>query len=160
VAAASFAIPFVNAGARSMIGVSQKPIIAEFGWSRGEFSAVVFVNTVMLALSIAIAGLLCDRFESTWVLLASSALFFGGLMLSALMSGLWQFFPFCGVAARGGADLHAAHQRETGRSPGASARRGVPPCRLTRKARAPARLGPGVTFALRGMQGTTTRMHW
>jgi hypothetical protein len=66
VAAASFAILFVSAGARLMIGVVQKPITAEFGWSRGEFSAAVFVNTAMLTLSIAVAGLLCDRFGSKW----------------------------------------------------------------------------------------------
>ena len=35
VLAASFAIMFLNSGARMMIGVMVKPVIADFGWSRG-----------------------------------------------------------------------------------------------------------------------------
>ena len=102
VLAASFAILFVNAGARLMIGVFEKPIIAEFGWSRGQFSAVVFVNTAMLAGSIVVTGHLYDRFGPKWVILASSLLFSGGLLLTAVMDGLWQFFLFYGVIAGAG----------------------------------------------------------
>ena len=102
VLAASFAILFVNAGARLMIGVFEKPVIAEFGWSRGQFSAVVFVNTAMLAGSIVVTGHLYDRFGPKWVILASSLLFSGGLLLTAVMDGLWQFFLFYGVIAGAG----------------------------------------------------------
>ena len=37
--AASFVILFFNSGARYAFGVMMKPIIAEFGWSRGTVSA-------------------------------------------------------------------------------------------------------------------------
>jgi MFS family permease len=102
VLAASFAILFVNAGARLMIGVFEKPVTAEFGWSRGQFSAVVFVNTAMLAVSMVVTGHLYDRFGPRWVILASSLLFSGGLLLTAVMDGLWQFFLFYGVIAGAG----------------------------------------------------------
>ena len=102
VLAASFAILFVNAGARLMIGVFEKPVIAEFGWSRGQFSAVIFVNTAVLAASIIVTGHLYDRFGPKWVILASSLLFSGGLLLTATMDGLWQFFLFYGVIAGAG----------------------------------------------------------
>lgn len=102
VLAASFVILFVNAGARLMIGVFEKPIIAEFGWSRGAFSAVVFVNTAMLAVSIVVTGHLYDRFGPRWVLLVSTLLFSGGLMLTAGMTSMWQFALFFGVVAGSG----------------------------------------------------------
>lgn len=102
VLAASFAVLFVNAGARLMIGVFEKPVIAEFGWSRGQFSAVVFVNTAMLAVSIVVTGHLYDRFGPKWVILVSSLLFSAGLLLTAVMTGLWQFFLFYGVVAGAG----------------------------------------------------------
>ena len=102
VLAASFVILFVNAGARLMIGVFEKPVIAEFGWSRSAFSAVVFVNTAMLAISMAVTGHLYDRFGPKWVVFGSTLLFSGGLVLTALMTDLWQFTLFYGVIAGAG----------------------------------------------------------
>jgi MFS family permease len=102
VLAASFVILFVNAGARLMIGVFEKPIIAEFGWSRSAFSAVIFVNTAMLAISIVVTGYLYDRFGPKWTVLGSTLLFSGGLMLTSLMTDLWQFTLFYGVIAGAG----------------------------------------------------------
>jgi MFS family permease len=99
VLAASFVILFVNAGARLMIGVFEKPIIADFGWSRGAFSSVIFINTAALAVAIVAAGHLYDRFGPKWVVLGSSLLFSCGLMLTALMSGMLQFALFYGVIA-------------------------------------------------------------
>ena len=93
VVAASFAILFLNAGARLMIGVLVKPMIAEFGWSRGAMSAAVFVNMAVFAAAIVVSGRLYDRYGPTWVILVSS-----------------------------GARLHAAHQggpaRRAGRGMG------------------------------------------
>ena len=102
VLAASFVILFVNAGARLMIGVFEKPMIAEFGWSRGAFSSVIFVNTTILAVAIVVTGHLYDRFGPKWVVLGSSLLFSGGLMLTAVMTSMWQFMLFYGVIAGAG----------------------------------------------------------
>jgi MFS family permease len=100
--AASFVILFVNAGARLMIGVFEKPMIADFGWSRGAFSAVVLVNMAVYAGFIVVAGHLYDRFGPKWVLLGSTALFAAGLMLTAVMTSLPQFVLFYGVIAGAG----------------------------------------------------------
>jgi MFS family permease len=102
VLAASFTILFLNAGARLMIGVMVKPIIADFGWSRAEVSAAVFLNLVVFAVSIVVVGRLYDRFGPKWTILVSSVLFSGGLLLMAGMTTLWQFLLFYGVISAAG----------------------------------------------------------
>ena len=102
VLAASFVILFLNSGARLMIGVMVKPIIADFGWSRGEVSAAVFVNMVVFAASILVAGRLYDRFGPKWTVLVSSVVFSGGLLLMTGMSSLWQFILTYGVISAAG----------------------------------------------------------
>ena len=102
VVAASFVILFLNAGARLMIGVLVKPMIADFGWSRSEVSAAVFVNMAVFAAAIIIAGRLYDRYGPKWIILVSSVLFSSGLMLMAVMTSLWQFLLFYGVISAAG----------------------------------------------------------
>lgn len=102
VVAASFVIMFLNAGARLMIGVLFKPVIAEFGWSRSAVSAAVLVNLAVFAAAIVVAGRLYDRYGPRWIILVSSVLFSGGLMLTAVMTDLWQFVLFYGVISAAG----------------------------------------------------------
>jgi MFS family permease len=102
VVAASFVIMFLNAGARLMIGVLVKPMIADFGWSRSAVSLAVFVNMAVFAAAIVIAGRLYDRYGPKWIILVSSLLFSGGLMLMAVMTSLWQFVLFYGVISAAG----------------------------------------------------------
>ena len=102
VLAASFLILFLNAGARMMIGVMIKPIIADFGWSRAELSAGVFLNTVVTAIAVIVAGHYYDRFGPKVVLLVSSALFSAGLMLMMTIGAYWQFLLYYGVIAAAG----------------------------------------------------------
>ena len=102
VVAASFVIMFLNAGARLMIGVLVKPIIADFGWSRGAVSMAVFVNMAVFAAAIVISGRLYDRYGPKWIILVSSVLFSSGLMLMAVMTSLWQFVLFYGVISAAG----------------------------------------------------------
>ncbi len=102
VVAASFVIMFLNAGARLMIGVLFKPVIADFGWSRSAMSAAVLVNLAVFAVAIVVAGRLYDRYGPRWIILVSSVLFSGGLMLTAVMTDLWQFVLFYGVISAAG----------------------------------------------------------
>jgi MFS family permease len=102
VVAASFVIMFLNAGARLMIGVLFKPVIADFGWSRSAVSAAVLVNLAVFAVAIVVAGRLFDRYGPRWIILVSSVLFSGGLMLTAVMTDLWQFVLFYGVISAAG----------------------------------------------------------
>jgi MFS family permease len=102
VVAASFVIMFLNAGARLMIGVLVKPMIADFGWSRSAVSLAVLVNMAVFAAAIVIAGRLYDRYGPRWIVLVSSVLFASGLMLMAVMTSLWQFVLFYGVISAAG----------------------------------------------------------
>ena len=102
VVAASFVIMFLNAGARLMIGVLVKPMIADFGWSRSEVSAAVLVNMAVFSVAIIVAGRLYDRYGPKRIILVSSLLFSGGLMLMAVMTSLWQFILFYGVISAAG----------------------------------------------------------
>jgi len=102
VVAASFAIMFLNAGARLMIGVLVKPMIADFGWSRSAVSLAVFVNMAVFSVAIIVAGRLYDRYGPKRIILVSSLLFSGGLMLMAVMTSFWQFILFYGVISAAG----------------------------------------------------------
>jgi MFS family permease len=102
VLAASFFIMFLNAGARLMIGVMIKPIIAEFGWSRSAVSAAVFLNVAVFALSAIVTGRFYDRFGPKRVILCSSALFSAGYVLMGGMHSLWQFLLLYGVVTGAG----------------------------------------------------------
>jgi MFS family permease len=102
VLAASFAILFLNTGARSVIGVMVKPMADEFGWSRGEISAAVFLNTAIYAASVIVTGRLYDRFGPKWVIAVSSMLFAAGFALMATMHSLWQFLLYYGIVNAAG----------------------------------------------------------
>jgi MFS family permease len=99
IVASAFIILFFNAGGRFSFGVMFKPMIAEFGWSRGSISLVFFVNMTFYALSLIIAGKLYDRYGPKWVICVSTVLLSTGFMLTALITELWQFFIFYGVVA-------------------------------------------------------------
>ena len=97
--AASFAILFLNNGARSVIGVMVKPMAAEFGWSRGEISSAVFLNMAVYAVATIVTGRLYDRFGPKWLIVASTVLFSTGYGLMATMHSLWQFLLYYGIVS-------------------------------------------------------------
>jgi MFS family permease len=99
IVASTFVILFFNAGARFSYGVMFKPMIADFGWSRGSLSLVVFVNMVLYAVSLIVAGRLYDRYGLKGVMCISTVLLSTGFMLTAFINSLWQFFVFYGVVA-------------------------------------------------------------
>jgi MFS family permease len=99
IVASAFVILFFNAGARFSFGVMFKPMIAEFGWSRGSISLVFFLNMAFYAFSLIVAGRLYDRYGPKWVLCISTLLLSIGFMLTATIHSLWQFFAFYGVVA-------------------------------------------------------------
>ena len=99
IVASSFVILFFNAGARFSFGVMFKPMIADFGWSRGSLSLVFFLNMALYAFSLIVAGRLYDRYGPKWVICISTVLLSMGFMLTAFINSLWQFFVFFGVVA-------------------------------------------------------------
>ena len=99
IVAASFTILFFNSGARYAFGVMFKPIVKEFGWSRGTVSLVFFVNMVVFAISLFIVGKLYDRYGPKWVIIISSIFISAGFVLTSFMHSIGQFFLSYGVLA-------------------------------------------------------------
>jgi MFS family permease len=99
IVSSAFVILFFNAGARFSFGVMFKPMIAEFGWSRGSISLVFFLNMVFYAFSLIVAGRLYDRYGPKWVICISTLFLSIGFMLTAVIDSLWQFFLFYGVVS-------------------------------------------------------------
>ncbi len=99
IVASAFVILFFNAGARFSFGVMFKPMIADFGWSRGSISLVFFLNMTLYAVSLIVAGRLYDRYGPKWVIFISTIFLSTGFMLIAVANSLWQFFIFYGVVA-------------------------------------------------------------
>jgi MFS family permease len=102
VLAAAFAIMFLNSGGRNTIGIMVKPMADEFGWSRAEISAAVFVNLAVYALASIVTGRLYDRYGPKWIIAGSTLLFAAGYALMATMHSLWQFLLYYGVLSAAG----------------------------------------------------------
>lgn len=99
IVAASFVILFFNSGARYAFGVMMKPIITEFGWSRGAVSLVFFVNMTVFALALFLVGKLYDRFGPRWVIIVSTLCISAGFVLTSFIHAIGQFFFSYGILA-------------------------------------------------------------
>ncbi len=99
IVAASFIILFFNAGARYAFGVMFKPIIAEFGWSRGTVSLVFFLNMVVFALMLIVVGKIYDRYGPKWVIVGSTFFISAGFILTSFMHSIEHFFFTYGILA-------------------------------------------------------------
>jgi MFS family permease len=95
--AASFAILFFNSGARHSFGVMFKPMITEFGWSRGLISLAFFLNMTLYALSLIAVGKFYDRYGPKWVIIISTVFLSAGYSLISLITSAWQLFFSYGI---------------------------------------------------------------
>jgi len=98
----SFIILFFNAGAVFSIGVMFKPMINDFGWSRGTFTIAYFVYMAVYAISLLLAGKAYDRCGPKWVIATSSILLSGGFMGISFVTAFWQYITLYGVVAAAG----------------------------------------------------------
>lgn len=99
VVASCFAIMFFISGARYSFGVMFRPMLEEFGWSRGAISLAFFINMASFALSLMAVGRLCDRFGPRRVVLLSTLFLSLGYSLIFVIRSLWQFYVFYGLLA-------------------------------------------------------------
>jgi MFS family permease len=97
VVAAAFCILFLSAVGSSIIGVMVKPMIAEFGWSRGATTSAVMLNMAFYALSVIVAGRIYDRHGPRWLIPGGVVFFAAGFALMSTMDSLWQFLLCFGV---------------------------------------------------------------
>ena len=97
--AACFSLLFFQAGARFAFGIMFKPMMTQFGWDRASISSVFFLNMVVFALTLSIAGKLYDRWGPKWVILVSTLFLSVGYGSISFISTLWQFHLYYGILA-------------------------------------------------------------
>lgn len=92
------AMPFYTAG------VFAPHLAREFGWSMGEIMAGLTITTVVVVIAAPVTGILCERFGTRVIALASLTCFgLSYLSLAALGNSLIQFYLTWAVAATLGA---------------------------------------------------------
>ena len=70
---------------------------AGFGWSYGAISLAFSLQWIIFGLASPYVGWLGDRYGVRWFLLIGSVLFIIGMLLTGIMSSLWQFYLYFGV---------------------------------------------------------------
>ena len=92
-----FVVLLVSGGSRFAIGLTLKPMAAEFHWDRATISLAVLLFLIVSSLWMFLAGRLADRFGLVYILA-------GGLFISAIGIGLitavsapWQVFVLYAV---------------------------------------------------------------
>ena len=70
---------------------------AGFGWSYGAISLAFSLQWIIFGLASPYVGWLGDRYGVRWFLLIGALLFIIGMLLTGIMSNLWQFYLYFGV---------------------------------------------------------------
>jgi len=96
---ACFLILFFQSGARFSFGVMFKPMIAQLGWNRASISSAFFLNMIIFAVTMSIAGRLYDRYGPKWIILISSVFVSAGYICIAFIDSLWEFYLYYGIIA-------------------------------------------------------------
>jgi len=91
-------ITILTAGATSF-GVFFKPMVADFGWSRGATSGVYTTFMIVHGLLFIVTGRLTDRFGPRMIVTVCSLLFGLGYLLISQISALWHIYLLYGVLA-------------------------------------------------------------
>jgi len=84
-------------GFRSIFSVFMVALVDDFGWGRAEISGVQSVAMICYIMAAPLVGGLVDRFGPRRVILPGIILVSAGLMLSATMHGLLQYYLLYGV---------------------------------------------------------------
>ena len=84
----------MGAGALISISAFLKPLIAEFGWLRGETSFGYLAGALAMGIGGIVMGHLSDRYSTRWVVLGGLICLGVSLLLLSTQSSLWQFYLF------------------------------------------------------------------
>ena len=96
VALASFSILAVSTGTILTFGVFLKPLLNEFGWTRGQTSLAYSLNWIVFGLFSPFVGALSDRINTRSVVLAGGIVYGAGMLLASQTRSLWQLYVFLG----------------------------------------------------------------
>ena len=95
--AACFLVLLIGGGARFAIGLTFKPMVDEFGWSRGELGIAVGIYMVVSAVATLIAGRMADRFSPRALLIGGMVVGGAGIAAMSLVSQPWHALVLYGV---------------------------------------------------------------
>ena len=99
IVAAAFAILFVAYGAQFSFGIFFAPLLAAFGWTRGDLSGVFAIYSAVYCICALPAGRLTDRFGPRPVIAVGGALLGFALAAMGAVSQLWQVYLLYGLMA-------------------------------------------------------------
>ncbi len=94
----TFLALLVAAGVRAAPGILIKPLEAEFGWDRASISLAVAISILTFGLGGPLSGSLVDRFGPRRVMLGGLLVVGVGLLPLLILTELWQFHLFWGLA--------------------------------------------------------------
>lgn len=98
----------MGVGSLWSISIFLKPIIAEFGWLRGETTLAFMAGTISMGVGGIVMGHLADRFSTRWIVLTGALGLAASYLLLARVQSLWQFYLFyCLLGGVGAAALWA-----------------------------------------------------
>ncbi|MFQ5895732.1 MAG: MFS transporter [Nitrospinota bacterium] len=92
--AVASAVIGIGAGSLTSISVFLIPLIADFGWQRGETAFAYTAATIALGVGGIVMGYLADRFSTRPVVLAGAIGLGISLLLLAQQNSLWQLYLF------------------------------------------------------------------
>jgi MFS family permease len=84
----------MGAGALISISTFLKPLIADFGWLRGEVSLAYMSGAIALGFGGIGMGYLSDRYSTRPVVIVGILCLCGSMLLLASQSELWQFYLY------------------------------------------------------------------
>ena len=102
VVAVAFITLGIGTNTRTAFSLLFPPILAEFGWDRGQTAAAFSVGFVVAALYSPFLGMLMDRFGPRLVIPCSAILMSIGMALATQISQPWHLHLTLGVLVGGG----------------------------------------------------------
>jgi len=94
---ACFLVLLIGGGARFAIGLTFKPMVDEFGWSRGELGLAVGLYMVVSAFATFMAGRMADRFSPRALLIGGTVIGGAGIAAMSLVTQPWHALVLYGV---------------------------------------------------------------
>lgn len=90
-------IVLVSAAVRAAPTVLIRPLEADFDWSRGQISLALSLSLLFYGFASPLSGKMCDRFGIRGTSLAFLVVSLAGVLLSLLVTHLWQLHLFWGL---------------------------------------------------------------
>ena len=95
--AACFLALLVGGGARLAIGLAFRPMVDEFGWTRGALGSAVALYMVISAGATFVAGRMADRISPRVLLIGGTIIGGAGIALMSLVAQPWHALTLYGV---------------------------------------------------------------